>query len=193
MIGRFLWGAALIFVMTGPSAAQTTVPQGYRDAIHWYRAEAERGYAAAQYLLGYMYETGVEIPQDNYRVARDPALARHWYGKAAAQGDARALYRLARMVHEGRGGPADVAEAARLYREAAERGHVEAQSALGYLYALGEGVERDDLKAYIWLSLAARAGDGAAADNLTLLLPELSADTRAAGDALVEAWKPRKP
>ena len=41
------------------------------------------------------------------------------------------------------------------YRKAAEQGYAFAQSQLGEMYAKGEGVERDYVKAYAWSSLAA--------------------------------------
>ena len=66
-----------------------------------------------------------------------------------------------------------------------------AQSVLGYLYALGQGVEQDDVKAYLWLDLAARAGDATARRNLDMLTPHLDADELAAGKALVEEWSPK--
>lgn len=186
MISRFLW--ALVFFL---SAVTTTVaqpvapdtPTTFGDAMRWYRSAAEKGYPRAQFLLGYMYESGVQV-------ARDLPLARVWYGKASAQGEPRALYRLARLYHDGRGGDADIREAAGLYRAAAERGHVAAQSALGYLYAKGVGVERDGPQAYLWLSLAAHAGEATAVENLRRLEAVLDETQVAAGKALVEGWSP---
>lgn len=192
MIRRFILSTAFFFVTIIPLVAQSTVPETYGDAMRWYRNEAAKGYAPAQFLLAYMLEVGVEIPEDNVRIDRDLVRARDWYAKAAAQGHARAMYRLARMYRDGRGGSVDAAEAARLFKAAAERGHVEAQSMLGYLYAMGESVERDDIQAYLWLSLAARAGDATAADNLARLLPDLSADQLSAGKALVEGWSAKQ-
>ena len=61
---------------------------------------------------------------------------------------------------------------------------------LGYLYAAGEGVARDAIQAYLWLTLAARGGDTGAADNLERLTPALTGEQIAAAMALVEAWSP---
>jgi hypothetical protein len=164
-----------------------TMPNGapgtYGDAMRWYRAQAEQGYARAQFLLGYKYEVGEGV-------SRDLAAARKWYSLAAGQGEALALYRLARLHHEGRGGSRDLAEAARLYRGAADRGHAAAQAWLGYLYTSGTGVDEDKLKAFLWLALAARAGEVSAAENLALLERVLTEEQIAAGRKLLEVWSP---
>lgn len=186
MIRRFLWILAFFLAAATTTVAQPVAPETpttFGDAMRWYRAAAEKGYPRAQFLLGYMYETGVQV-------AQDLPLARMWYGKASVQGEPRALYRLARMYQDGRGGDIDIGEAARLYRAAAERGHVAAQSVLGYLYAKGEGVERDGPQAYLWLSLAARASNDTAAENLRRLEAVLDDTQIAAGEALVEGWSP---
>jgi TPR repeat protein len=57
----------------------------------------------------------------------------------------------------------DVATAVALYRALAEKGNVNAQKRLGYLYEVGAGVERDWLKAAEWYSEAADGGDDGAA------------------------------
>jgi TPR repeat protein len=44
-------------------------------------------------------------------------------------------------------------------RQAAEAGLVDAQYAMGLLYAEGRGVEHDPVAAYIWLSRAVEQGD----------------------------------
>ncbi len=180
---QIVLGALIALVAGTASAAETAVPTTYGDAMRWYRAAAESNDPSAQYLLGYKLEIGEGAKSD-------PLGAREWYSRAALQGEPRALYRLGLMYHTGSGGDIDMAAAARLYRAAAERNHRTAQSATGYFYALGEGTERDDVQAFLWLSLAARAGDAAAADNLALLTPQLSGEQRAAGEALLEDWAP---
>ena len=52
------------------------------------------------------------------------------------------------MYSKGDGVPQDKAEAARLFRLAAFQGIPSAQSNLAVLYALGEGVLKDNVKAY---------------------------------------------
>ena len=176
----------IVLVLLGlmpQAAAQSTPPDNYGDAMGWYQREAEGGNPRAQFLYGYMHETGEGV-------AQDAGLARSWYAKAAAQGEPRAQYRLARLYQTGRGGAVDHAAALRWFRAAAEAGHGGAQSMLGYLYASGKAADADPVRAYLWFSLAARAGDEQAAENLNRLIPTISDEQKAAGEALVANWKP---
>ena len=77
-----------------------------------------------------------------------------------------AQFNLAQLHDRGRGVPADPAEAARLYRAAAELGHLGAQVNLGRLYRDGRGVERDDAEAVRWYRRAAGRGQPIAQFNL---------------------------
>lgn len=56
--------------------------------------------------------------------------------------------------------------------QAAEQGHVTAQSALATMYLKGQGVERDAATAAVWLRKAALQGDMLAAESLGLLFRE---------------------
>lgn len=59
--------------------------------------------------------------------------------------------------------------AMRLYCAAARRGHVQAQYQLGWMYANGRGVARDDAQAAAWFQLAAAKGDAPAQRMLARL------------------------
>jgi TPR repeat protein len=61
---------------------------------------AQRGNAAAQALLGFMYANGQGVPQ-GYEVAT------YWYERAAQQGDTTAQYLLGLMYDKGFGVPLD--------------------------------------------------------------------------------------
>lgn len=61
---------------------------------------AQRGNAAAQALLGFMYANGQGVPQ-GYEVAT------FWYNRAAQQGDTTAQYLLGLMYDKGFGVPLD--------------------------------------------------------------------------------------
>ncbi|MYH30703.1 MAG: sel1 repeat family protein [Acidobacteria bacterium] len=56
----------------------------------------------------------------------------------------------------------DYEEAVRWSRLAAEQGDTRAQGVLGAAYYFGRAVVPDDVSAYVWLSLAATAGDESA-------------------------------
>lgn len=57
-------------------------------------AEAEKGNAIAQFILGFMYENGEGVVQD-YKQAEK------WYHEAADQGDVDAQFRLGEMYGDG--------------------------------------------------------------------------------------------
>ena len=65
-------------------------------AVAAFEAEAEAGFAAARFTLGYMHQFG-------QGVARDDAEAARWYGLAADQGHAGAQYNLGVLYQDGRG------------------------------------------------------------------------------------------
>ncbi len=83
----------------------------------------------------------------------------------ARDGNANAQVAIAGMYRFGEGRPADLAEAARWYRRAADRGVAIAQLNLGEMYMLGLGVPRDAARAHLWLTLAARQGRAWARDR----------------------------
>ncbi len=72
----------------------------------------------------------------------------------------------------------------------AEGGDADAQYLLGFLYARGEGVRRDIVRAYLWFTLAARQGDEIAAGAAAKLARRMRPDQVAEAKALVRAWTP---
>jgi TPR repeat protein len=81
-----------------------------------------------------------------------------------------ALFREGQRHDRGDGVPVDMAEAARWYRMAAERGHAGAQVSLGVMLSQGLGVARDEAQAVRWFSEAAQAGDASGQYSLGLML-----------------------
>jgi hypothetical protein len=115
-------------------------------------ARAESGDPRAQFVVGYVYATGEDVPQDQAEAAR-------WYRLAAEQGHANAQLNLGIRYATGEGVPEDDAEAVRWYRLAAEQALPEARVNLGYMYAIGEGVSEDHAEAARWYRLAAEQGN----------------------------------
>ena len=60
-------------------------------------------------------------------------------------------------------------KAVRWYRLAAEQGNAEAQSKLGAMYYLGDGVPEDDAEAVRWFQMAAEQGHAEAQTILGLM------------------------
>ena len=123
------------------------VKKNYTEALSWFRKAAKKEHAQAQTNLGVMYDTGKGVKK-NYTTARS------WFQKAADQGDAPAQTNLGVMYATGQGGDTNYTEALSWLRKAAEQGHAPAQTNLGMMYATGGG-PKDDVEAYVWLSLAA--------------------------------------
>ncbi len=63
-------------------------------------------------------------------------------------------------------GKGDYAEALKLFRLAADQGNASAQTALGIMYAMGQGVTQDYAEAAKWYRKAADQGDTSAQYNL---------------------------
>ncbi|KAF9929399.1 hypothetical protein FBU30_001603 [Linnemannia zychae] len=73
---------------------QGIVRQNYQSALIWYLKAAEKGYAYAQYKIGYMYKDGFEDRTDNL-------TAMVWFLKAADRGYAEAQCELGCIYHDG--------------------------------------------------------------------------------------------
>jgi len=100
--------------------------ENYVEAVKWYRQSADLGYAPAQGDLGFCYENGLGIPEDN-------RLAVYWYLKAAAQEESDAQYNLAECYRYGNGVEQNLEEAIKWYRKAAEHNDEDAKEALAEL------------------------------------------------------------
>ena len=148
--------AALLFLLSCPVSvigqAQKKAPAS-KPSDSWIRVDAEKGVASAQWYLGYIYASGIGVPQDYVEAAR-------WYRKAAEQGDAGAQFSLGNIYYRGQGVPQDYAEAARWVRKAADQGNASGQLSLGHIYRYGEGVPQDYVEAHKWLNLAASRATG---------------------------------
>ncbi len=75
--------------------------------------------------------------------------------EARTEADLRLLREQARAFEHGEGVNRDSAQALKLYCEGAKAGDVEAQYSLGWMYANGRGVPRDDALAAYYFQLAA--------------------------------------
>lgn len=83
-----------------------------------------------------------------------PALAETGKNERAVE-----LRNEARNYELGNGVPRDPAKAIQLYCEASRLGDIEAQYSIGWMYAMGRGVIRDDPTAAYFFSMAAKEGD----------------------------------
>jgi hypothetical protein len=169
------------------------------DAIELFHRSADLGFAPAQLVLGYFYETGRNTPVE-------PGQALEWYKKAARQDDPLAQWLAGRLIYSGVASPRDLNEAAAWleksnahdnpfaeyllgkialerndyarsadrFRQTAQQGLPQAQQHLALLLGDGRGVPLDKFEAYVWMLVSNDSGLRAASTDLQALEAELS-------------------
>ena len=168
------------------------------NAIEYFHRSAELGFAPAQVVLGYLFETGRATPVN-------PREAFDWYKKAAQQDDPLAQWLAGRMIY-GRSIPRrdlneasgffqsaadhgdafgeyllgqvklerqDYSSAGAWFRKAAEQGLPQAQEQLAKLLRDGQGVAVDKFEAYVWMLVSKNAGNRRVANDLQALEADL--------------------
>ncbi|NEJ83619.1 hypothetical protein GR268_44990, partial [Rhizobium leguminosarum] len=124
----------------------------YKELKEYVEGYTKDGDALTQIILGYMYETGLGVEQDDKEAVE-------WYRKAAEQHHPIAQNHLGDMFYAGEGVRFNYQEAIKWYRAAAEQGYALAQANLGYMYRKGFGVQPDNAEAIKWYKNAARQGN----------------------------------
>ena len=89
----------------------------------------------------------------------------------------------------------DYATALRLFRPLGEQGNASAQYNLGVMYALGQGVPRDNVQAYMWFDLSARYLEGVERDRMVqirdVIASKMTPAQIAEAERLARDWKPK--
>jgi len=127
------------------------------EGYAWFLKAAENGDAYAQHSLGMMYAFGRDVEKND-------AKAQEWFQKAAAQ-EYRDAYGALGQLHRR---AARYEEAMRWYLRGAQAGDAGAQTGVGYLFEMGQGVGQDYGEAFTWYSKAAKSGEMTAQYNLGL-------------------------
>ncbi|RUR07727.1 tetratricopeptide repeat protein [Legionella sp. km772] len=171
--------------------------QHFEKAYMLLSAEAEKGDAKAQFLLGKMYYNAEGVTyspektekwllasanQGNadaqvllaafYWYQNTPegfSKAVSWYQKAADQNNPEGQYGLGYMYDTGSGVPQNYETALIWYKKAAALGNSNAALAIGYDYDMGIGVEKNKTEAVKWYDKAASLGNVSAQYNLGLM------------------------
>jgi hypothetical protein len=181
---------AFFAVAAGPAEeARRLLDAGQeREAFEMAERAAALDDLGAIHLLGWFYDEGRVVAQDDARAAGlyrraaerghaesqwrlgvlhdagegvrdDPAEAVRLFRRAAAQGFARAHTSMGVMHATGRGVPRDYGEAMRSYREGARLGDAHGFYGVAVLYGRGEGVPTDPIEAFAWAAVSASMGD----------------------------------
>jgi TPR repeat protein len=138
----------------GDAAAQFNIGFMYRKgygvgkndatAIKWLRMSAEQGFKQAQQSLIFMYTNGVGVTKSHLKAA-------YWKGELERA-------KAPRIEEEQEAAPRSDAEISDL-RAAAQAGDTTARVELASLYASGNRMPQDFVKAHAWYNLAAAQGD----------------------------------
>ncbi len=143
------------------AAHQALLARDYARARALAEPLADKGDAAANHLLGYLYEKGLGV-------AADIGAALRHYGDAAIAGSADAQMALGTLAFEGDGVYPDYERAAGWFRLASAQGDPRADVRLGLMYAEGVGVSRNFTAAARHFTKAAGKGDANGAFYLGL-------------------------
>jgi TPR repeat protein len=125
----------------------------------------------AAFAIGMVVPATAQAPGDGARfyMQGDYARALAAWRPLAARGDAEAQNNLGLLYLDGKGVPANLAEAVRYFQLSAAAGSALGQNNLGGLYRDGRGVARDFAKAARWFAASASQGNSAGMYNLGLL------------------------
>ncbi len=157
-----------------------------KKALELYQKAADLGDNDALLNLGVIYYTSDGVSQDTekaiqyfeavdlvaapivgryladiYQLSNDEKLkkkSKDLYLLAASNGDLGSFHSLASITHSEKGNQQNAELAVTYYTYAASQGYAPSQYALGILYANGDGVDKDILSAYSWITLAANQG-----------------------------------
>ena len=158
IIVKIVKGLAVAAVLIGvatPAVAQQAVKSGidawqhgdYASAVAIWRPLAEKGDPDAEFDLGQAYRLGRGVPVDL-------ALAQLWLEKAADAGHLDAQTTLGLLLFDS----GNRSGAMRWLKKAAERGEPRAMLVYGTALFNGDGVPKDPLTAYAYVSRAAAQG-----------------------------------
>ena len=137
------------------------LPKSINDAIYWYRKAADRFNIEASYRLGLCCKNFI------YSNNEYAFMCYKYLSAASAEGHTAAKNELEKIFSEATGKPQyrianaletyrfNEQEIFRLYKNAAEKGHAQAQYELGIRYRYGIGTKKSWFKARSWLKKAA--------------------------------------
>ncbi|KAK3028192.1 hypothetical protein RJ639_039475 [Escallonia herrerae] len=153
-------------------------PPNLKEAVKWLYQASDAGYVRAQYQLALCLHQGRGVDRNLPEAAR-------WYLRAAEGGYVRAMYNTSLCYSVGEGLIRSHRQARKWMKRAADRGHSKAQFEHGLgLFSVGEM-----MKAVVYLELATRAGESAAARVKNVILQQLSASSRDRAMLLADNWR----
>lgn len=163
-------------LLAAPTSAQSVTSgieawgrSDYAAALAAWRPLAAKGNPDAMFNLGQAYRLGRGVPIDLVQ-------AQEWYERAAEANHVGAQTQLGMLLF----GTGIRADGLRWLKAAADKGEPRAQLLYGTALFNGDGVAREPLAAYRYISTSAAQGLAAAKTTLTQLNDVMSADLRRA-------------
>jgi TPR repeat protein len=161
------------------------VPQDTAKAEKWIAKAAEGGHNGAQVMMGNLY-----IGQTNASSRGNAnALAEAAAGSAAGSSGETGITTAEPHSKSMAASEPDPQAAVKWYKKAAKNGSAAGQAALGEAYRLGLGVDRNEVSAYMWYTLAADQGSRAAADARELVAARMEPKQIEKAEAKARDWK----
>ncbi|MDZ5604559.1 tetratricopeptide repeat protein [Pseudomonas sp. RP23018S] len=139
-------------------------PKNIEKAIFWLSRASDQGSSEASFQLAYIYAGQVGAQYE------DRTLMVLSIQKSAEQGEGIAQSMLGTMYYTGSDGlPKNLDKAIEWYMNACRNNDAMGYLGMGSLYALGQGVEKDPIKAHRFLTRSEELGNTEAADYRKLL------------------------
>ena len=82
-------------------------------------------------------------------------------------------------------------QAVKWFRLAADQGEAKAQSNLGFMFAIGQGVPQDHVQAHKWFNLAGTGGVEDGRKGRDILAKQMTPAQIAEAQRLARAWQPK--
>jgi hypothetical protein len=166
------------------------VDKNYAKAIDYYKLLDSNNDSWASSRIAELYlRGGYGIEQNRAEAAKWYLRASSFYKEKAEQGDAKSEERYASLLESAAQADLKINQQAKYsigYRDAAlwhmkaaYQGNFNAQEALSFMYALGRGVDQDDVEALAWAMLAATTSDDIFAEMYRDNLHSLEVDAGA--------------
>ena len=144
--------------------------------------------ASAFVALGHFYLEGIP----DTAVTANPMMAHEMFRYAASYfGDPDAQYELGRLYQVGQGAAKDPVQAARWFKQAANKGQRSAQATLGTMLFKGQGVQRQAAMGLFWLTVAkdgARPNEAWINESYKSAFAQASEDERALAYQYLADW-----
>lgn len=130
-------------------------------AVQWLEKAAEQGEMQSLDILLELYKNGGLIQANETKFA-------HWAEKGAALDNVNALYALGELYRIGKHKPQNMETAFKLFKQAADKGHLDAMANVGVMLFAGVGTQVDKVKGYGYWLIAKQYGNKVAINNITI-------------------------